>query len=214
MERSWGPDRVMHKALAASTPNVPWMRLGSPTAWDMDGGGTSASAPQIAAACANWLSVDRARVPADWRRVAACRHAVFETVADRASDLKEIGVGLLNARGALDAKLGEEIVGLANLPDGGGVLPHIAPDEIGWPFFQLLFGLDPPGPGVDEMYHLEARQLAYRSTNRELEVAMNDYPDGKKWSGAVRRRLQEDFVNEPDMSRTLRTHLRSAIRSP
>lgn len=62
MQGSWGPDAVMKKAVAASTPNVPWMKLGSTNGWALDGGGTSASTPQIAAACALWLQKIKLRL--------------------------------------------------------------------------------------------------------------------------------------------------------
>ena len=38
LEGSWGPLPTMYKALGGYTPNVPWMRLDLPTAWEMDGG--------------------------------------------------------------------------------------------------------------------------------------------------------------------------------
>jgi hypothetical protein len=56
MQGCWGPDAVMEKAVAAFTPNVAWMDFNHPpNGFSMSGGGTSASTPQIAAACALWL---------------------------------------------------------------------------------------------------------------------------------------------------------------
>lgn len=207
MQGSWGPAKVMKKALGASTPNVPWMRLGSPTAWDMNGGGTSASTPQIAAACALWLSKYGAGLPRDWRRVAAVRHALFETVADRELNLPKIGVGALDAAAMLDDTLANSIIALAIQPDGGGKLPHIAPDTLRFPLLQLLFGLAPPGPGVDEMYHVEALQIVHRSANPRLARAMEDYPDGTQLPRRLQKSLQDDFLHEPDLSATLRAYL-------
>jgi subtilisin family serine protease len=91
MQGCWGPDKVMHKAIAAYTPNVPWMaNQSNPNGWDMNGGGTSASTPQIAAACALWLKQYGSQFPVGWQRVEACRHAIrigsgqgAERVADR-----------------------------------------------------------------------------------------------------------------------------------
>ena len=81
MQGCWGPDDIMEKAVAGYTPNVAWMKYNdTPAGFDMDGGGTSASTPQIAAACALWLQLHLARRLADrsiWRRVEACRLALF-----------------------------------------------------------------------------------------------------------------------------------------
>ncbi len=64
----------MKKAIAGYTPNVPWMRYDdTPNGWDLDGGGTSAATPQIAAACALWLAKYGDQFPAGWVRVQACR---------------------------------------------------------------------------------------------------------------------------------------------
>jgi len=52
LQGNWGPDDVMKKAIAAYTPNVAWMLFRTIDGFDMDGAGTSASTPQIAAACA------------------------------------------------------------------------------------------------------------------------------------------------------------------
>ena len=45
----------MDTALAAYTPNMPWAEINCPTIVDMDGAGTSAATPQVAAAAALWL---------------------------------------------------------------------------------------------------------------------------------------------------------------
>jgi hypothetical protein len=55
MAGNYGPNSKMDTALAAYTPNMPWAEINCPTIVDMDGAGTSAATPQIAAAAALWL---------------------------------------------------------------------------------------------------------------------------------------------------------------
>ena len=206
MQGSWGPPRVMEKALGAATPNVPWMRLGGPTAWEMDGAGTSASTPQVAAACALWLSKYGTGLHHDWRRVAACRKVLFESVSDRELNVDKIGVGALDATGMLDETLSLAVVADAKLAQPT-FLKRIDPDRCSWPFFRLLFGLPPPGRGIDEMLEVEAQQVAYRSRNPFLQDAMETYPEGVGIPVPLARTLQQQFLSEPEMSRTLRTYL-------
>ena len=79
LQGNWGPDDVMDKAIAAYTPNVAWMLFRTTDGFDMDGAGTSASTPQIAAACALWIQLYGANYAAGWQRVEACRLALFRS---------------------------------------------------------------------------------------------------------------------------------------
>ena len=208
MQGCWGPDKVMQKAVAAYTPNVPWMRYQSPNGWDMDGGGTSASTPQIAAACALWLKQYGAQFPAGWQRVEACRHALFESVANRNANLSQIGAGLLDA----GAMLSPATLATVQAAFKAGQLPQVAPDQVSFPLFRLLFGLAPPGPGVDEMYETEAAQIFYRSANTDLAKAVEDNPDGdpaKALAPAAAKNLRDAFIAEPSISNTLKTYLQT-----
>jgi hypothetical protein len=207
MQGCWGPAKVMKKALGACTPNVPWMRLDSPTAWGMDGSGTSASAPQVAAACALWLAQYQSQLPRDWRRVAACRKALFAAVRDRGSNTDKIGVGALDAwKLVSNTAFSKTVVQDAKLQKPK-LLTKIVEDQCSWPFLRLLFGLPPPGPGVDEMIEVEALQVAYRSQNPRLQKMMDSHPDGRGIPAPVADRLRKEFLREPDMSGTLRSHL-------
>ncbi len=210
MQGSWGPLKVMKKAVGACTPNVPWMRLGNPTAWEMDGGGTSASTPQVAAACALWLSTYGGSLGRDWRRVAACRAALFESVTDAESNVEKIGLGALDASAMLDAGRSQQLVADALLAHPA-LLKPIEPDRCSWPLFRYLFGLPPPGKGSEEMMEVEALQLAYRSRNPRLQQVMQDYPEGVGMPARVAEALRSDFLNEPDMSRTLRQYLQQHL---
>ena len=79
-----GPDSKMDTALAAYTPNMTWAEINCPTLVDMDGAGTSAATPQIAAAAALWLqkfkSQLQGRAPGSCR---GCTAALFAS-ADKA----------------------------------------------------------------------------------------------------------------------------------
>jgi hypothetical protein len=83
MQGNWGPDSKMATAMAAFTPNMPWAELGCAGVVDMDGQGTSAATPQIAAAAALYLQKHAKRnlrsrkLPEPWMRVEAVRHALF-----------------------------------------------------------------------------------------------------------------------------------------
>jgi hypothetical protein len=47
LQGSWGPDEIMDKAIASYTPNVAWIKYDTDVDYDMNGGGTSSSTPQI-----------------------------------------------------------------------------------------------------------------------------------------------------------------------
>ena len=55
MAGNYGPNSKMRTAIAAFTPNVPWARFGCPQIVDLNGAGTSAATPQVAAAAATWI---------------------------------------------------------------------------------------------------------------------------------------------------------------
>lgn len=211
MQGCWGPTPLMPKSLGAYTPNIPWMRLGSSTAWEMSGAGTSASTPQVAAACALWLSKNLGALPRDWRRVEATRYMLFSHLADPELNFEKIGRGALNAAGLFaDLAVSAAIVADANRAQPT-MLDRRDPDECSWPFFRLLFGLPPPGKGFDEMLDTEALQLGYRSTDPRLQEAMATYPNGIGIPARLARSLRQGFVRDPDMSRTLRTYLKPRV---
>ena len=77
LEGSFGPASVMGQAIAAYTPNIPWPQYGCRGGVRLNGEGTSAATPQVAAAAALWLECHKQRLPRDWRRVEAAWHALF-----------------------------------------------------------------------------------------------------------------------------------------
>lgn len=211
MQGCWGPTPLMKKSLGGFTPNVPWMRLKIPTAWGMDGSGTSASTPQVAAACALWISQNLASLPRDWRRVEATRYMLLSHLNDPELNFEKIGRGAVNAAGLFaDPSLSAAIIADANRAHPQRLVRR-DPDECSWPLFRLLFGLPPPGNGFDEMAETEALQLAYRSTDPRLQDAMATYRNGIGIPRRLAHLLRERFVLEPDMSRTLRNYLKPRV---
>ena len=106
MAGCYGPPSKDATAIAAYTPNVPWAKFGCPDTIDMDGGGTSAATPQVAAAAALWMQKNKAALEAygeDWMRVEATRKALFDSAQDAdAHQQGHVGRGLLHANAALD----------------------------------------------------------------------------------------------------------------
>src|SRR5215510_7765062 len=103
LEGRFGPQSAMTAAVAAYTPNIPWARFGCKTIVRLNGEGTSAATPQVAAATALWFEKYKSELPRDWRRVEAVRNALFTSAKLRA-DKKRFGNGVLQARSALNVK--------------------------------------------------------------------------------------------------------------
>lgn len=178
LQGCWGPDAVMEKAAAAYTPNVVWMKYDDPPGFEMNGGGTSASTPQIAAACALWLQRYGAELPADWRRVEACRLALFTGTDNNHSDESELGRGLLNAPKMLDKSQSEKIITKVM----AGALSQSPADSVSFPFWRLLFGEGPPGSDQERMYETEVAQVVLQSQNQELRKAAREAAEGRAFS--------------------------------
>lgn len=205
MQGCWGPDKVMKKAVGAYTPNVPWMCYNTKYGWDMNGAGTSASTPQMAAACALWLAKYGSVFPNDWRRVAACRAALGRSVADAEKDFSEIGLGRLDVSAMIEQTLADEVKHLCD----ENRLQNIDPDDVSFPFLRLLFGLAPPGNGIEEMYEVEALQIFYQTTNERLFRAVEDYENERLQSNEDLSELRAQFLQEKGMSDALRGYLTS-----
>jgi hypothetical protein len=62
LEGSFGPDSVMGQAIAAYIPNIPWPQFGCQARVRLDGEGTSAATPQVAAAAALWFENHKQRL--------------------------------------------------------------------------------------------------------------------------------------------------------
>lgn len=111
---SFGPLELMHEAIGGYAPNIPWARYtakGEPNLLDLNGMGTSAATPQVTAAAALWLQLNRddPYLSAHWRsweKVEAVYWALFDSAQkhtpEGSSTYLYYGNGLLKARDALD----------------------------------------------------------------------------------------------------------------
>ncbi len=175
MQGSWGPDAVMEKAIAAYTPNVAWMDMTRlPDGFDMNGGGTSASTPQIAAACALWMQLYGSSYPQDWNVVEACRVALFRSCSPTTAGKSLLGWGTLNVPRMLDVNLAEIILADSK----AGKLGMSAVDSASFPFWRELFGIPPAGSAREEMYETEVAQIVLTSTNPALVKAAQTVNSG------------------------------------
>jgi hypothetical protein len=201
MAGNYGPDGKMKTAVAAATPNVPWARLGCRDIVDLDGAGTSAATPQVAASAALWLQKNRAAVdayPKAWMRVEAIRAALFDSAKENPQETKRLGRGELRANDAL-----------AKAPAAATALHQTETDSASFAFLRVLTGLGlqaAPGP-LQQMLELEALQL---SQSTAIEAIMP--ADPQIASPADLRRLAEALVDHPRASKALREALGAAAR--
>jgi Subtilase family len=201
MAGNYGPDDKMTTALAAPTPNVPWARLGCSGVLDLDGRGTSAATPQVAAAAALWLQEHRDAIdayPQAWMRVEAIRKALFESTKKNALEQRRLGRGELRANDAL-----------GKLPAPGSALRKTEADTASFEFLRFLSGLGleaASGPQL-RMLELEALQL---SQSTLVESAMPENLAAA--TPAKKQEVAEALAAHPKASRALRQALGAAVR--
>ena len=213
MQGNWGPASKMATAMSAFTPNISWAEISCAGIVDMEGSGTSAATPQIAAAAALYLQqhggtlFDPLRYPERWMRVEAVRQALF-TAADKNADggsSEKLGNGILQAAAALAVN-----------PPLAAALHKTAPDRAAFPLLRVLTGLGAAvSPAVNAMLELEATQLAHRWSNAdrpnpiELAVTDPDLPADAVPVDQVRRFL-EAVLEHPDASAALKARAAEA----
>jgi subtilisin family serine protease len=156
LEGSFGPDSVMGQAIAAYTPNIPWPQYGCRAGVRLNGEGTSAATPQVAAAAALWFENYKQRLPRDWRRVEAVRHALFSTA--RKVDATHFGNGILQARSAL-----------AVVPDLNR--PRSRTSEVSFALFRLITGLGlVEEPLREQMFNLDLTDVLEHEIMRTAAI--------------------------------------------
>jgi subtilisin family serine protease len=189
IEGSWGPDSSMTAALAAWTPNISWARITCPDTIDMDGSGTSAATPQIAAAVALWFEKYKNILPRDWRRVEAVRRALFSSA--RNTDRTHFGNGILQARAALD------VAPVLNLP-------MTPPDSDSFSFFRVITGLGiADTSGREAMFNLELAQRYLRS--KEMQDIVPD-PEAEVPKDDLKK-FMEAAIHDAGASNALRQQI-------
>lgn len=197
LEGSYGPDSAMKAAIAAYTPNIPWPRFMCPNVIRLNGEGTSAATPQVAAAVALWFEKYKRELPRDWRRVEAVRNALF-TTAKLKSDRKHFGNGVLQARAALEVR---PVFGLKKSDKS----------DDSWSFLRVLTGLGiAQVPPREQMFNLELAQRWL--LNEELQELVPDPSAVSELKDAELRRFMEAIIDDEGASRALRRHV--ATRYP
>jgi hypothetical protein len=202
MAGNYGPPSKMATAVAAYTPNIPWAKFGCAEIIDLDGAGTSAATPQIAAAGAIWIQRNKVALdayPQPWMRVEAVRRAIFLRANN--IDATHLGRGELRARDALDEPVA-----------AGASLRMEEADSASFPILRILTGLriaGGPAP-LQQMLELEALQL---SQSAAFEAILPDPSvDPTAISPADRLRVADALASHPLASQALREALGQAVR--
>jgi len=126
--QTWRQGELRAHPIAAYSPNIPWLSIRKENGTaiadgvDLDGAGTSASTPQVAAAAALWLQKHRNEFSTkewcEWEKPEAVYYALLKT-ADRrrrAGADPYFGAGLLRADDALNLNYAE--IKKARRPEG------------------------------------------------------------------------------------------------
>src|SRR5918993_502627 len=197
LEGSFGPDSAMKAAIAAYTPNIPWPRFMCGTVIRLNGEGTSAATPQVAAAAAIYFEKYKHELPRDWRRVEAVRNALFASAKMKA-DRKHFGNGVLQARAALNVR---------------PVFPRdpSPKSDNSFSLFRVITGLgvvEPPPR--EQMFNLELSQRWM--LNPELQEIVPDPAASARLDDETLRRFMEALIEDDGASLALRKHV--ATRYP
>ena len=193
LEGSFGPRSAMRHAMAAYTPNIPWPRYGCDDAIRLDGQGTSAATPQVAAAAALWFERYKNELPRNWRRVEAVRHALFSSA--HKTDQEHFGNGLLRARAAL------------------GVRPQLnleqsRASEESFSLFRIITGLGlVETPPREQMFNLELAQRWL--LNGELQAIVPDPSAMSRLTSDELKQFMSAVIEDDGASLALRQHVAS-----
>ena len=217
MQGNYGPASKMKTALGAYTPNVPWAEIDCSKVVDMDGSGTSAATPQVAAAAALWLAehwnvVKNYSQP--WMRIEAVRFALFKAAQkstpkmNAAETLEKIGQGVIRAGDAL-----------AVVPPAENQLRKLAPATYTWSWLDLLTGgnslaAQPPAASQRQrMLAMELMQMAQSTASVDQAIADPD-GDPNAISAAARNRYLEAALDDGNPSKPLRAYLEGLLGRP
>jgi subtilisin family serine protease len=133
--QTWREGQLRPYPVAAYSPNIPWLSIRQTSkvrfadGVDLNGSGTSAATPQVAAAAALWLQKHRAEFSDQewhhWQKAEAVYFALLKS-ADRRGKLepdKYLGAGMLRAKDAL--KLSYSAIKQSRRPPG-----YFTPDKV------------------------------------------------------------------------------------
>lgn len=199
LQGSFGPESAMKGAIAAYTPNIPWPRFMCGSVIRLNGEGTSAATPQVAAAAALWLEKYKNELSRDWQRVEAVRNALF-TSAKMKGDKEHFGNGVLQARAALNVK---PVFGLKKSdPSDASFFGSL---------FRVVTGLGVvDAPPREQMFNLELEQRWL--LNQELQKLLPDPARATRLDRAKLRRFMEVVIEDKGASLALRKQV--ALRFP
>lgn len=211
VQGNFGPEFLMDNAIAAFSPNVPWIihDADNHVATDkigLGGAGTSASTPQVAAAAANYIrkyqSVLQSLQP--WQKVEAVRNALFKSAAavPALGDKQKLyyGNGVLRANNALGIPV--NTAGLSQQPE----------DKVRFPLFHLLFReMQPADPAQDsfqQMIEVEMLQLINSDSWFQdiLEPVQFDFTE---LSTPEKKKLIDAIIESDAASNTLKNYLKT-----
>jgi hypothetical protein len=197
MQGNYGPPSVMVKAIAAYTPNVPWAKWKTENKFDQNGAGTSCATPQVAAAALLWMQTNGSSYQG-WQRVEAGRWALFLSAdKSRPESQTYFGNGLLRAADALETN-----------PDKSHFRKQ-PEDEVVFPFWRILLGLDEPNEGEERMYEVEALNIAMRSS--DLAGYTDDFPNPQKVTETDRITAAKKIYADKRASKALKSYLEKKV---
>ncbi|MDX8491909.1 S8 family serine peptidase [Mesorhizobium sp. VK22B] len=214
MQGNYGPPSKMKTALGAYTPNVPWAEIDCAKVVDMDGNGTSAATPQVAAAAALWLAEHWDVVKTysqPWMRIEAVRFALFKAAQkstpkmNAAETLEKIGQGVVRAFDAL-----------AVAPPAENLLRKLPPATYTWNWLDFLTGgnslaaQSSVASQRQRMLALELMQMAQSTAVVDQAIADPD-GDPAAISAAARNRYLEAALDQGNPSRPLRAFLEGVL---
>src|SRR5215213_3797527 len=194
LQGNYGPDSCMTAAISTYTPNIPWAVFGCGSTVRLNGEGTSAATPQIAAAVALWFEKYKNELPRDWRRVEAVRRALFLS-ASPAADPERMGHGILRAHAALN------VSPVLNLPKSPA-------DSDSFAVLRVLtgFGLADPPPRQN-MFEIElAQRWLYNQTLNQL---VPDPDSRQEIPEETLRQFMDALIQDDKASVALRRHIAS-----
>ncbi|MDX8496938.1 S8 family serine peptidase [Mesorhizobium sp. VK4C] len=214
MQGNYGPPSKMKTALGAYTPNVPWAEIDCAKIVDMDGNGTSAATPQVAAAAALWLAEHWDVVKTysqPWMRIEAVRFALFKAAQkstpkmNAAEALEKIGQGVVRAFDAL-----------AVAPPAESLLRKLPRATYTWSWLDFLTGgnslaaQSSVASQRQRMLALELMQMA-QSTAAVDEAIADPDGDPATISAAARNRYLEAALDQGNPSKPLRVFLEGVL---
>ena len=170
MQGNWGPEKCMDTALAAYTPNLPWVMNSGPFKFSRQGGGTSSATPQIAAAAALWILYNRKgltekKYTGTWKQAEAARQALFQSGGRTYPGFKKYyGNGSLKASDALD--LSEQILSSELKPADEASVKFLGLTGFVGQWFRAMpteiAEQSPADESFQEMVSLEILQILYK----------------------------------------------------